>query len=193
MEKWGVKTSDEMSFEKKQEFLEQAEISLMLSTYDDIFSDFDPRPFSQRALSVDFLDEAKRATRELKNGQFQLRLLIPQHERKVEKELIIKKRLREHFKKHKEILEREQKKIFLQGSLFVVFGIIFMFVASYLLFIYPHRNLPLEFLIVILQPGGWFLFWEGLDLIIFEVQKKKPEFEFYNKMSKAEIIFTHYQ
>jgi len=193
MEKRGEKMADEDAFKQKQEFLEQAEISLMLSSYNDIFSDFDPRPFSQRALSVDFLDEARRATRELKNGQFQLRLLIPQDERRVEKEVIIKKRLKEHFKKHKEMLEKEQKKLFLQGSLFVVFGVIFMFVASYLLFVYPHRNLVMEFLIVILQPAGWFFFWEGLGLMIFESKEKKPELEFYRKMSRAEIIFTHYK
>ena len=33
-------------------------VSLWLDTYEDIFSDFDPRPYGQRALSEDFVAEA---------------------------------------------------------------------------------------------------------------------------------------
>ena len=52
----------EMSDEEKQKILEMSEISLILDTYDDMFSSFDPRPYSQRALSEDFLSEAKDTT-----------------------------------------------------------------------------------------------------------------------------------
>ena len=38
---------------------EKAEVGLRLEKYDDIFSDFDVRPYSARALSVDFLEEIK--------------------------------------------------------------------------------------------------------------------------------------
>lgn len=47
-----------------KEIIDKAEISLVLDTYDDIFSDFDPRPYGERALSSDFLDEAKKAARD---------------------------------------------------------------------------------------------------------------------------------
>jgi hypothetical protein len=47
------------------------EIKLMLDTYDDIFSDFDPRPFSQRTLSEDFLEEARKASREKEMGNIE--------------------------------------------------------------------------------------------------------------------------
>jgi len=35
----------------KKKLLQLSEISLIIDTYDDIFSDFDPRPYSQRALA----------------------------------------------------------------------------------------------------------------------------------------------
>ena len=35
---------------EKQKLLEISEISLLLDSYDDIFSDFDQRPYAQRAL-----------------------------------------------------------------------------------------------------------------------------------------------
>ena len=41
----------ESSLVEKQDLLSKGEISILLDTYDDIFSDFDPRPYSQRALS----------------------------------------------------------------------------------------------------------------------------------------------
>ena len=187
----GYKGREEMPGEK-QELLARSEVSLILDKYDDIFSSFDPRPYSQRALSVDFLAEAKRATREITPGMFELRFMLPYSERKLEKENMIKKRLREHFRKHCDILERDRKKVLKQGWFFIFFGVLFMFVAAYVLFMYARRSLMGEFLVVLLEPGGWFLFWEGLDLIVFESKKVNPDLEFYRKMVNAEIIFNHY-
>ena len=44
--------------------LREGNISLILDSYNDMFSDFDPRSFSERALSDDFLSECKRAARD---------------------------------------------------------------------------------------------------------------------------------
>ena len=85
------------------------EISLWLDTYEDIFSDFDPRPLGQRALSDDFLSEAKRAIRERKEGSFELHLLIPTTQRSSATEAVVRKRLREHFTKHATRLAGERK------------------------------------------------------------------------------------
>ena len=45
-----------------KDIIDKAQVSLVLDTYDDIFSDFDPRPYDQRALSGDFLDAARHGT-----------------------------------------------------------------------------------------------------------------------------------
>ena len=174
------------------QLLAKSEVSLILSKYDDIFSSFDPRAYSERAISVDFIAEAKRATRETDSGELELRILLPKSERRVEKELSIKKRLREHFRKHAEMHEREKRGVINEGLLFVLFGVIFMLGAAYILFKYPLDTLFLNFLIVLLEPGGWFLFWEGLDLLIFESKKGKADLEFYKKMTRADIVFSHY-
>jgi hypothetical protein len=111
----------------KEQLLKISEISLWLDTYDDIFSDFDPRPFSQRSLSVDFLDELKRASRDKVSGQIELKFLIPDKQRIVETELQIRKRLREHFKKHHSQLIEDKKKISKNGFLIASFGFFNMF------------------------------------------------------------------
>lgn len=178
---------------KEREIVAMAEVSLVIDNYEEIFSSFDPRPFSQRALSVDFLDEARRATRELRDDSFQLRFLLPREERRLEREETIRKRLKEHFKKHHDMLEKERKGVVNQGVLFLTFGFVFMFISAFVLFHYGHNvSLVKEILIVISQPAGWFLFWEGLDLMIFSAKEKKPDLDFYRKMTKAEIIFMHY-
>lgn len=179
--------------EREHQLLAKSEVSLLIEDYSDIFSDFDPRPDSHRALSVDFLDEARRATREIKPGVFELRFLIPAAKRKLEKESVIRRRLKEHFKKHYEILNKERKKIIRQGIGFVVSGMLFMVFAAFILYQY-HAVMSFlkEILVVMLEPGGWFLFWEGLDLVIFKSSTVKPDLEFYRKMTHAEIVFSHY-
>ena len=70
------------------------EITIQLDTYDDIFSDFDPRPYSSRALSEDFIKEIKRHYMEDKRGRFEVHFTIPASERNIGDEGLIKKRLR---------------------------------------------------------------------------------------------------
>jgi hypothetical protein len=78
-----------------------------------------------------------------------------------------------------------------EGLIFFILGILFMVAAT---FVIAGQNMGflITLLSVFLEPGGWFLFWQGLDLIIFRAREKAPELEFYKKMSRAEIIFKDY-
>jgi hypothetical protein len=170
----------------------ETNMSLVIESYDEIFSSFDPRPYESKPLSIDFLDECKRAARD-KGDEIELRLLVPKEKRNMKYELMIRKRLKEHFQKHLRYLEMERKKIFRQGLYFIGFGMLFMFVAAYILFYYgTKQNLTKELLIVLLQPGGWFLFWEGLNLMIFESKKVSPDLDFYRKMANSTVYFLDY-
>lgn len=174
-----------------QNLLAKSEISLQIDTYDDIFSDFDPRPYSQRALSDDFLIESKKASHD-KKDTIELRFLIPRFQRKLEQEIIIKRRLREHFKKHVQEINQEYSNIIKQGLIFVFIGVIFMILTTFILIRNMGTSAILTFLSVLAEPAGWFLFWEGLNLTIFKSKVVKPDLEFYRKMSKTEIIFESY-
>src|SRR4051812_5168600 len=74
------------------------DISIWIDNYDDVFSDFDPRPYSERNVSVDFLYEVKRVCHESNFHINELKLLVPERIRDKEKESIIVKRLHLHFK-----------------------------------------------------------------------------------------------
>ena|SRR3989344_7138118 len=174
---------------KRGSKLKLPEISLRLNNYDDMFSDFDPRAYTQRALSVDFLEEVDRASRDKNMGQLDLNFLIPRYKRDKRYENQIKKRLKDHFKKHYFLFEKEKKEIINKGTIFILIGIFLMFLATLILYLYRERSLTTTFLVVLFEPGGWFFFWEGLSQVIFESKGINPKLEFYKKMNKSRIDF----
>lgn len=180
----------EIKEEKLQEELQQANISLVIDTYEDIFSDFDPRPFSERALSDDFLLECKRATRDKKEGGFELILSIPKNKRNINDELKIRKRLKEHFRKHVTEKEKELKKVKKEGWTWVAIGTALLIFAAFLE--NYAKSFMINLLLVISIPAGWFSFWEGLGKIFIHAKEKEPDYEFYKKMHSAQIIFRTY-
>lgn len=188
-----IKTGSSRKEEKEniKEILSKSEISLILDHYDDIFSDFDPRPYEERALSVDFLSEAKRASYEKKQGTIELRFLMPKALREPDKEAVIKRRLRDHFKRHHLILDKEVMKIKGKGAMLAALGFTMQITASY---ISPsgENDFFYKLAFVILEPGGWFFMWLGFEQMFSFLRGKNSEHEFYTKMAKAEIIFGEY-
>jgi len=177
--------------EEKQRLLKASEISLMLDTYDDIFSDFDPRPFSNRSLSDDFLVEAKHATREKSSGQIELKFLIRKEKRDTQIETTIKKRLHEHFRKHFTQTQEEISSIINKGYLMIFLGIVIM-VGTAIVTFNKINIFTNHLLIILLEPAGWFTFWTGLDQIFYETKRVKPDADFYEKMMNVEIEFIPY-
>ena len=175
---------------EKEALLAQGEISLVLDTYDDIFSDFDPRAFDRRALSDDFLNAAKKAALG-KEGALELGFLIPSSQRNMERETTIRQRLRALFRKHEEMLKEEIKQTKRKGIRMAFAGIVMILVASYLLSLLSPA-FWIHVLIVILEPAGWFTAWTGMDEMYHTTRQKKPELDFYEKMAHATITFRTY-
>jgi hypothetical protein len=177
--------------EEKHRLLRMSEISLWLDTYDDIFSDFDPRPYSQRSLSDDFLLEAKKASREKKSGKIELNFLIPADRRNTEHDAIIRKRLHEHFKKHHSVLQEETRKVRRNSILAILAGMAMMMAATYIS-TKKSGDFVLNMFLVVLEPGGWFITWFALEQLFYSSKQKKADLDFYNKMSRSDISFTSY-
>lgn len=164
-------------------------INLALDEYDDLFSDFDPRPVSQRALSEDFLYELKRASLAKDENNLSLLFILPKEKRFAGQEPLIRDRLKEHFKRHRRQLQEKLKKEKILGLKMIALGVVFMFIATYFLSS-TEKNIWTTFLVVLLEPAGWFTFWEGLDLIVFQAKETTPDLEFYRKMTGAKISFA---
>jgi len=167
-------------------------VSLWLDSYGDIFSDFDSRPLSQRAMSQDFLDEAKRATQDLISEPFSFRLLMPDKLRNRDDEKTIRKRLKDHFQKHYRLLEKEQKGIVKRGATLSILGFLLMIGAA-LISHYTLEGFWYTLLIIFCEPAGWFTLWWGLDHIFYFGKAKKPDYLFYERMTNhAEVSFGSY-
>ena len=183
------KTPTQIEEERKQ-LLAKGEISLWIDNYDDIFSDFDPRSYSQRALSDDFLIEAKKAVREAK-GVLILRFLVPTSVRNNQQESMIRRRLREHFRKHHDNAEREMRGLVRNGILLALGGFALMLAAAFIAHAQRESFLSI-FLTVLFEPAGWFMVWYGMDKIFYTAKEKRTELDFYQKMSKVDIDFDSY-
>lgn len=177
--------------QEKQRLLQMSEVSLILDTYDDIFSDFDPRPYSVRTLSEDFLSEVKRRGTGRMPKDIELTFLIPRKLKDTKQESVIEKRLHNYFQRHYDLIRREIRGIKEKGGLIVLAGAITGVFAAAL---YPFHtdNFLMTLAIVILEPASWFTMWTGLEDIFHTSKQRKPDLEFYRMMSKCKIDFLSY-
>jgi len=166
-------------------------ISLWLDDHENLFSDFDPRSFSLRELSDDFLREVMKFTSEAIAGKLILIFLIPLAKKNSAIEKIIKARLHSYFQKKFHHLTKEQDKVKQKGYHLTILGILLMMVAT-LISYYLSEQILFHLLRVMLEPAGWFMAWYGLDHIFYLSRENKKDFEFYRKMSEAEIKFDVY-
>jgi hypothetical protein len=166
----------------------EGNISLILDSYDDIFSDFDPRSYSERSLSDDFLAECKKVARD-KGEELELRIMVPRKLRNIRDEIKIKKRLKSHFHRHYLKNHEEVKKIKREGAAWFLIGAMLMIISTAL---YGETKFLYKLLEVMLVPASWFMFWEGLGKIFIYSNEKKPDYEFYKKMAHAQIFFLSY-
>lgn len=167
-------------------------VSIWLDDYDNIFSDFDPRSFSQRELSDDFLNETRKVLHAEKNRLIQLMILVPVGKRNKSDEHVIKNRLHTHFRHTFDHL-RHERKIFLRNGVFLtIVGFVLMLLAS-ATSAFESAHYFMSILRVFLEPSGWFAVWYGMDKIFYLSGLKNEQSSFNQTMAKAEITFDSYQ
>ena len=183
--------TEEVNLDSKQSMLKLTEISILLNSYNDIFSAFDPSEYSERNLSDDFIIQAKNISKSKDGNKMSLKLLLPASARKEQDEKVIIKSLHSHFKDVYYQVAVDVKKTKRKGIILTTIGIVLMITASYLSFMQPEKY-HFHFLIVLFEPAGWFLLWAGLDHLVYQSKSTKKDFDFYSKMSKSEIKFFTY-
>ncbi len=172
-------------------FSDKAEISIWFDTYEDIFSDFDPRPFLRRTLSIDFVDQIKRMAKDLDNENIILKLLLLGANRNKKDEEMIIKKLHFYFENNRNNLLIEKKKITLQGFKLLSAGLLFMLASSFISFS-KSEVYYMHLLLVLLEPAGWFLLWMGLDDLTYYSRITKNDIDFFSKMTNSKIEFGSY-
>ncbi len=182
---------EEWHAEEPKPQLREGNIALILDGYDDIFSDFDPRPYGEKALSDDFLSECRKAARDKEEHGIELRLMVPAAKRVLATEETIKHRLKSHFQKHHHEYERESREIRAQGAKWFLLGVICMLIVAYISSIELSSFLH-NLLLIVFEPAGWFAFWEGLAQIFWGDKEQRAERAFYAKMAHLEVEFFSY-
>ncbi len=174
-----------------KDVMDKAEVSLILDTYDDIFSDFDPRPYNERALSEDFLSEAKKAMRD-KDAGIQLSFLIPKAMRDAAKEELIKMRLRSHFRRHYKLIKDGAARRRRQAIALILIGAAIGLIDALLL---STNNIGVLFgdaVEIVLTPASWYTIWTGFDHLLIKPADEAADGEFYRKMVDVKITFVPY-
>lgn len=175
----------------KNLLLQKSELSIWLDEYDDIFSDFDPSPYSDRTLSDDFLHEIRKRIHESDTGKIQLKLLLPESKRNKERETVIVRHLHSHFKYEAIEFAEHKKKMQNSGWLSTLAGLIIMMFAAW--FVYNSgKHFSISILRVITEPAGWFLVWTGLDQVFYKSKNLNTDLNFFEKMSTADVSFWSY-
>lgn len=168
-----------------------AEISVWLDGYDDLFSDFDPRPYEERVVSDDFLREAKAFGKEKRGGAFELVLLVPHKLQDTAQEEVIVRRLHEFFSHNHRLAHRAVDANRRSGAAMTALALALLFLAAWLRAAHGESFL-MNFLLVVLEPAGWFTIWNGFERLFFVPERLRSDLEFYEKMSTCAISFIPY-
>jgi hypothetical protein len=170
---------------------EKGQISIWLDGYDDLFSDFDPRPYSKRALSDDFVFQIRKISKDHPKAGLTLVLLLPEKDRNAKNEEIIALRIHDYFSQAYQQLRLETNKLNKRGIQLTVAGIFLMIIASYISFNEPEVYLT-YLLLTLFEPAGWFLFWYGLDQLLYGRDKRLKDLSFHAAIAGASIEFGKY-
>jgi len=164
-------------------------VNIALDTYDDIFSDFDPSPYSTRLLSDDFLKEVQKRYTERQRGEFEIRFTIPAAQRNQKTEALIRKRIKDYFHQVLKNSEYELKKKRRRGLAYVALGFALLATQMYLSTHNGDSSFLVKLLEILLVPAGWYGMFEGIGNLLETPPSLESQQKFYKKMKDANYIF----
>lgn len=174
---------------KPSHTLTHRDLNFWIDSYDDLFSDFDSRPYSERAISDDFLVELNKLTEEkedfVKTVCFQLAAKI----RDEKTEALIMNRLVKRFENQFARFSSELNASRRNGILMTVIGVAALMFAVFITSLGEH-TLWQSSLKILFEPAGWFLIWTGLDKLYLGGKPIKRKRDFYALLEKSKVEFV---
>ncbi|MFH1063102.1 MAG: hypothetical protein V1747_09515 [Candidatus Omnitrophota bacterium] len=167
------------------------EIDIIIDTWDDVFSDFDPRSLSERTLSEDFIIELRQRSRETNKGDFIVTICAPESLRDKKTEQTVAKRLKRHFLHRSLVSRKTNAHIRLRGIVFVLCGICFLTFLTLAAYYKLFSDLTINILSIVVMPLGWFGIWEGFSKIVDISPAYIQEEKFYTKLGMAQYRFKY--
>ncbi len=177
----------------QQRLADLQEMSIAIDTFEDIFSDFDPRDYTKRDLSDDLLNELKHRYKEAKSGQFEVIFHAPKMIHDETKEKIIVQRIKNHFRHIANQNKKDIDSLRRRGLLYIGVGVVILALFTFANYHDWLSDLNLEILGVLFVPLGWFGVWEGFSKVVDIPWKLTDEQNFNLKMTKANYQFKFLQ
>lgn len=188
--KYGHK-ADSFKASAEQRAQDLSEIGVVIDTWDDIFSDFDPRPLGERTVSGDFIEELKKRYKETQSGEVVITIHAPVSLKSEESEKLVVNRLKKYFR-HKFLQKKRVVNIIrMRGLIFVIVGICslsFLTLATYYKFL---SELAIQISGIILMPLGWFGIWEGLLKLVDTSPIVLRDEKLFERLLKAVYHFNY--
>ena len=164
------------------------EISIWLDKYDDLSSEYDSSHFKARTLSDNFLTEVRKLVHEVESANVELKFNLMADEQNPETEEVIISNIHEYFAHKADIAKAEMRQILRTGGLLSAAGfaiIIFMVTVGHNF----SELMLVKGLEMMIDPLGWFLVWNGLDMVFVQSKKEQPTVDFNLKMTNAKLSF----
>jgi hypothetical protein len=161
------------------------DLVITLESYNDIFDDFDPRPFNERALSADFINVLHDRLRNADLGTpITMIFTMPKKQRSRDEERIIEKRLKEYFKNSIAHWKGKGNEMVGTSLIYILAGfVIYMMgglVDSYIHVLRQYLLIP-----------SWFLTWSAIEILLLDYPKTSSRKEFNKYMERATIAFKN--
>lgn len=166
-------------------------ISIAIDTYDDIFSDFDPRDLTQRDLSEDFIIELTRRHRADIKGKYDVVLVAPKSIEDTAAEKKITSRISRYFSQKYRRYAKSINDLRLRGAIYIVLGMALLIILALLTYYKKFDALTLEIIGIMFMPLGWFGIWEGFSKIVDIPFKLESDTQVYRKLSRAAYKFEY--
>ncbi len=167
------------------------DISIWVDKYGDLFSDYDSRDFTERALSDDFIMEVRKLVRELPSEKIEIKFNLMEEPSNAETEAIIIKNIHEHFAYYADVVQKEMNQIFRNGCLMCAGGFGLIISLAFLGAVATESSF-INGSHMALEPIGWFLAWTGLDMVFQQSKKEQETIDFNLKMTRSEITFMSF-
>lgn len=165
-----------------------SQVGLSIDSYDDLFSDFDPRSYKERELSEDFLGELRRFFFHKNPESLDVVFLIPGRMRKAATEAIIKRRLHIYFHRKNREAAASIAHIRTRSLMKVAVSIVLMVCTGYLA-TKAGQIVWMNIVKVIVEPASWFLFWTSLEKLFEARRSRARELNYFHRLSECKIVF----
>lgn len=158
-------------------------VDMALDLYDDLFSDFDPSPFQTRLLSEDFLSELRRRFAATGQNDIVVNFTMPKALRNEKTEVLIKKRIKDHFKVRVREIKHKTREKADNGVIRLFVGVI----LSVALLLFPQ--LDVVPILTIFSVLIWYSLWSGLENVLEASSSLGRKMAFAEKFMKADYRF----